>query len=101
MATSRLSLTLCCPIYSRSIRGRSDNSNVASSAIIEPAITRLDICLLGYGLPFRNIPLLAEEGWLRHQKNAAKPPSSAAGVARSASPIGEASIEDRRNVSPN
>ena len=22
----------------------------------------------------RNIPLLAEEGWLRHQKNAAKPP---------------------------
>ena len=22
----------------------------------------------------RKIPLLAEEGWLRHQKNAAKPP---------------------------
>src|SRR6267378_1550934 len=44
MATSRLSLTPCCPMYSARTRGRSDNSNVASSSIIEPAITRLDIC---------------------------------------------------------
>src|SRR5437899_2852321 len=28
----------------------------------------------GMSLWSRNIPLLAEEGWLRHQKNAAKPP---------------------------
>src|SRR5262245_66145007 len=42
MATSRLSLTLCWPMYSPSTRGRSDNSNVASSSIIDPAITRSD-----------------------------------------------------------
>src|SRR6266850_5131237 len=40
MATSRLSFTDCWPMYSASRRGRSDNSNVDSSSIIEPAITR-------------------------------------------------------------
>src|SRR6516165_5018280 len=40
MATSRLSFTFCCPIYSARTRGRSDNSYDASSSIIEPAITR-------------------------------------------------------------
>jgi hypothetical protein len=40
-------------------------------------------------LELSDIPLLAEEGWTRHQKNIAKPPLKGAdGVARSASPIG-------------
>src|SRR5439155_10012802 len=57
MATSRLSLTLCCPIYSPRTRGRSDNSNVASSSIIDPAITRFDI-FFSVGLSVPAAPFL-------------------------------------------
>src|SRR5438093_9425625 len=46
IATSRLSLTCCCPMYSARTRGRSDNSNGASSSITEPAITRFAILRL-------------------------------------------------------
>src|SRR5438876_9205269 len=45
MATSRLSLTPRWPMYSARTRGRSDNSNDASSSATEPAITRFDIRL--------------------------------------------------------
>src|SRR6266478_10175099 len=50
------------------------NENWVVTPKTERGISRNQICRIGSG---EGIPLLEQEGWTRHQKNAAKPPLKA------------------------